>query len=118
MNRDTADDVMTATLANTRPTIDRLALEQMEKRLGPDHPAVVRARDHLTAWEGRLAELRRTNEATRARIDAERAARSAELRAEAEAQLAARQEAAPLEAELRALVRRRGTPAYHEPAVD
>ncbi len=52
MNRDTADDVMTATLANTRPTIDRLALEQMEKRLGPDHPAVVRARDHLTAWRG------------------------------------------------------------------
>ena len=106
---------MTATLANTRPKIDRAGLAAMEARFGPDHPSVMRAREHLEAWEAALAENRRKNDATRARIDAERAARSARLKAEAEARLAARQEAAPLEAEMRALVRRRGTPTYQEP---
>ena len=70
---------MTATLATTRPTIDRAGLAGMEARFGPDHPSVVRAREHPAAWKGALAEHRKRNDEAVARVDAERAARSAQL---------------------------------------
>ena len=88
----------------------------MEQRVGPDRPSAAGAREHLELWEAQLAENRRWNEETRARVDAERAAKSAALKVEAEAVLAARQAERPLHDEMACYLRRSGTPTYREPA--